>query len=131
MIQHEIDHLDGVLIIDRTSREQRREAMRVLRGAGRRPPAAPPCAPSTWARSTFAATVLQLLAAARPPPAARRDPPRPPARTGRKLSPPPVADAARELGIDARHSRGRQGDEAAPEIAAAAPERVRLSRSAR
>ncbi len=33
VIQHEIDHLDGVLILDRTSREQRREAMRVLREA--------------------------------------------------------------------------------------------------
>ena len=31
VIQHEIDHLDGVLILDRTSREQRREAMRELR----------------------------------------------------------------------------------------------------
>jgi peptide deformylase len=28
VLQHEIDHLDGVLILDRTSREQRREAMR-------------------------------------------------------------------------------------------------------
>jgi len=31
VIQHEIDHLDGVLILDRTSRDQRREAMRTLR----------------------------------------------------------------------------------------------------
>jgi peptide deformylase len=31
VIQHEIDHLDGVLILDRTSREQRKEALRVLR----------------------------------------------------------------------------------------------------
>ncbi len=31
VIQHEIDHLDGVLILDRTSREQRKEAMRTLR----------------------------------------------------------------------------------------------------
>jgi peptide deformylase len=31
VIQHEIDHLDGVLILDRTSREERKEAMRVLR----------------------------------------------------------------------------------------------------
>ncbi len=31
VIQHEIDHLDGVLILDRTGREQRREAMRALR----------------------------------------------------------------------------------------------------
>jgi peptide deformylase len=35
VIQHEIDHLDGVLILDRTSREQRREAMRALRDAER------------------------------------------------------------------------------------------------
>ena len=33
VIQHEIDHLDGVLILDRTSREQRKEAMRKLREA--------------------------------------------------------------------------------------------------
>ena len=31
VIQHELDHLDGVLILDRTTREQRREAMRALR----------------------------------------------------------------------------------------------------
>lgn len=31
VIQHELDHLDGVLILDRASREQRREAMRALR----------------------------------------------------------------------------------------------------
>jgi peptide deformylase len=31
VIQHEIDHLDGVLILDRTSREQRKQAMRALR----------------------------------------------------------------------------------------------------
>ena len=33
VIQHEIDHLDGVLILDRTSREQRRDAMRAWRVA--------------------------------------------------------------------------------------------------
>jgi peptide deformylase len=33
VIQHEIDHLDGVLILDRTTRDQRKEAMRVLREA--------------------------------------------------------------------------------------------------
>jgi peptide deformylase len=31
VIQHEMDHLDGVLILERTSRDQRKEAMRVLR----------------------------------------------------------------------------------------------------
>jgi peptide deformylase len=35
VIQHEVDHLDGVLILDRTSREQRREAMRALRETDR------------------------------------------------------------------------------------------------
>jgi peptide deformylase len=33
VIQHEIDHLDGVLILDRTSREQRKAAVRALREA--------------------------------------------------------------------------------------------------
>jgi peptide deformylase len=36
VIQHELDHLDGVLILDRTSRDQRREAMRALREAEQR-----------------------------------------------------------------------------------------------
>ena len=31
VIQHEMDHLDGVLILDRTSRDQRKEAMKALR----------------------------------------------------------------------------------------------------
>ena len=31
VLQHEIDHLDGVLILDRTEREQRRAALRALR----------------------------------------------------------------------------------------------------
>lgn len=33
IIQHELDHLDGVLILDRTPRSQRKEAMRALREA--------------------------------------------------------------------------------------------------
>jgi peptide deformylase len=33
VIQHEMDHLDGVLILDRVSRDQRKEAMRALREA--------------------------------------------------------------------------------------------------
>jgi peptide deformylase len=31
VLQHELDHLDGVLTVDRTSKEQRREALRELR----------------------------------------------------------------------------------------------------
>src|SRR3954470_17915112 len=33
VIQHEMDHLDGVLILERTSRDQRKQAMRTLREA--------------------------------------------------------------------------------------------------
>jgi peptide deformylase len=33
VIQHEMDHLDGVLILERTTREQRKEAIRALREA--------------------------------------------------------------------------------------------------
>ncbi len=33
VIQHELDHLDGLLILDRTTRDQRKEAMRSLREA--------------------------------------------------------------------------------------------------
>jgi peptide deformylase len=31
VIQHEVDHLDGVLIVDRTTREARAAALRALR----------------------------------------------------------------------------------------------------
>jgi len=34
VLQHEIDHLDGVLILDRTSRAQRKGALRALREGG-------------------------------------------------------------------------------------------------
>jgi peptide deformylase len=34
VVQHEMDHLDGVLIIDRISKEQRKEALRILREGG-------------------------------------------------------------------------------------------------
>jgi peptide deformylase len=40
VIQHEVDHLDGVLILDRTSRDQRKQAMKAMREAmaGHPPP---------------------------------------------------------------------------------------------
>ena len=31
VLQHEVDHLDGILIIDRTSPEERRHALKTLR----------------------------------------------------------------------------------------------------
>jgi peptide deformylase len=34
VLQHEIDHLDGILILDRASREQRKGALRALREGG-------------------------------------------------------------------------------------------------
>jgi peptide deformylase len=40
VIQHEMDHLDGVLILDRTSRDERKRAMRALREAAEAAPAA-------------------------------------------------------------------------------------------
>ena len=40
VIQHEIDHLDGVLILDRTSREQRKAALAALREGGTYSPTA-------------------------------------------------------------------------------------------
>jgi len=40
VLQHEIDHLDGVLILDRASREQRKGALRALREGGSYSPVA-------------------------------------------------------------------------------------------
>jgi peptide deformylase len=37
VIQHELDHLDGVLILDRTTKDQRKAAMRALREMERQP----------------------------------------------------------------------------------------------
>jgi len=41
VLQHEIDHLDGVLMIDRAEREQRRGALRALREGGTYAPERP------------------------------------------------------------------------------------------
>ncbi|HEX5620576.1 MAG TPA: peptide deformylase [Solirubrobacteraceae bacterium] len=46
VIQHEIDHLDGVLILDRTTRDQRKQAMRAMREAMAGHPTDPPPAVS-------------------------------------------------------------------------------------
>ena len=41
ILQHENDHLDGVLMLDRTPKEQKREAIRALNNGERyRPPSA-------------------------------------------------------------------------------------------
>jgi peptide deformylase len=41
-VQHETDHLDGVLFVDRLDPEARKEAMRAIRGASWYDAAAPP-----------------------------------------------------------------------------------------
>jgi peptide deformylase len=41
VIQHEMDHLDGVLILDRTPKDQRKEALRALREGGTWSPPVP------------------------------------------------------------------------------------------
>jgi peptide deformylase len=41
LFQHELDHLQGILMFDRMSAEQRREAMREYRRLQEEPPAAP------------------------------------------------------------------------------------------
>jgi peptide deformylase len=41
VLQHEVDHLDGVLILDRTVREQRKGALRALREGGSYAPPTP------------------------------------------------------------------------------------------
>lgn len=52
VLQHEIDHLDGVLILDRTPREQRRAALRALRaGEGFEPSMLEPDPPEAGAES--------------------------------------------------------------------------------
>jgi peptide deformylase len=40
VLQHEIDHLDGVLMLDRTTRDQRKAALRALREGGAYSPSA-------------------------------------------------------------------------------------------
>ena len=79
VIQHEMDHLDGVLILDRTSRDQRKQAMRTLREQAERAAGASPLSAAGAAvrtvylgTSAFAAAVLERLAGEPPPAGARR-----------------------------------------------------------
>ena len=87
VIQHEIDHLDGVLMLDRTEKEQRKGALRALReggtyapdeprtrradGAPARRELQPPDVRTAYlGTSEFAATVLRRLAESPAPPGA-------------------------------------------------------------
>jgi len=95
VIQHEMDHLDGVLILDRTPRDQRKQAMKVLRERLADSPHRP------------------ALVVTRP------DRPR---GRGRRLLPPPVAEAARSLGLDLLQPEALHAPETLAAIAAARPD---------
>ena len=97
MIQHEMDHLDGVLILDRTSRDQRKQAMRALREAlePRRRRVARALRNVYLGTSDFAAVVLRRLAGSPHAPRSSSPGPTRPRGRGRKRRPPPVAVAAR------------------------------------
>ena len=134
VIQHEIDHLDGILILDRISREARREAMRALReardGVARDPAGArdrlrdEPLLAASAARgvgrrlrscarsSSGTSDVCRRRAGAsgreRASPGAGADAPRPPARAWTQAGAPPVADARAGAGNRAGAARERQ-----------------------
>ncbi|HWH43149.1 MAG TPA: methionyl-tRNA formyltransferase [Thermoleophilaceae bacterium] len=74
--------------------------------------------------SEFAVAVLRRLAASHHRPALVVTRPDRPKGRGRKLAPPPAAEAARELGIELIQPASVNDDEARAAIAAAAPEAV-------
>jgi methionyl-tRNA formyltransferase len=74
--------------------------------------------------SDFAATVLRRLASSEHRPALVVTPPDRPQGRGRKLTPPPTAVAARELGIELLQSKNINDDAARQRIAAVKPNAV-------
>ena len=134
MIQHEIDHLDGVLILDRTIARaaQGGDARSCARRSRLRSRStAPPGALSRRVRtvylgtSEFAAAVLRRLAESAASAGAGRHPARPPARPraqagARRRSPtPPASSASRSTSRRRSTTRARRTT-----IAAARPEAV-------
>ena len=111
VLQHEIDHLDGVLILDHAPRDQRKGALRALREGGSYSPpvddededAERGASRAAHRRvrtvylgtSSFAATVLRRLGRhRRTGPQLVVTPPDRPKGRGRRTLPPPVAEAA-------------------------------------
>ena len=97
IVQHELDHLDGVLILDRTDDESRRGALATLRpqpvlGA------AVSARIAVAATAPFGADVLERLAATHEITALLTRPDAPAGR-GRKLAAPPAKEVAERLGI--------------------------------
>ena len=145
VLQHEIDHLDGVLILDRTSREQRKGALRALREGGSYSPP-PEDEPGERGRasraahrrvstvylgtSDFAATVLRRLAGSAHRPALVVTPPDRRQGRGRTLTPPPAARGGAELGIELLQAEDVNDEAARERIAAAEPARSSSAPSA-
>ena len=117
VFQHELDHLDGILLMERLDEEQRKEALKILR-AQRRPPWTEPRPPPDGLAGLFARWPTRSMARlaylgtpemAVPPLRALATAghevalcvTRPDRRRGRggKATPSPVKEAATELGI--------------------------------
>ena len=97
VLQHEIDHLDGVLIIDRTTPEQRRRSAREApASAGAR--AVRRVKLAVAATAPFGAAVLEGLAKRHDVELLLTRPDRPSGR-GRSEGSPPAKEAAERLGI--------------------------------
>ncbi len=132
VIQHEMDHLEGMLILDRISREARRDAMRALREAREanapdRPTRARSARRLPLSRalgdlrtvflgtSDFAAAVLERLAASEHRPALVLTRPDRPRGRGRKVG----AAAGGAGGAGAWHRGGAAGERQRPAVRSA------------
>jgi folate-dependent phosphoribosylglycinamide formyltransferase PurN len=138
VIQHEVDHLDGVLMIDRTERDQRR-ALKALREGGTYAPEATrmtrspsPGQPAVQrglktaylGTSEFAATVLRRLADSRHTPVLVVTPPDSRQGRGRRLAPPAAAEAAGQLGLRLHQTPDVNSPESLDAIRAAQPQAI-------
>ncbi len=140
VLQHEIDHLDGVLMLDRTAARaaQGRPAgaargrdLRPSRGTNRSPPGARSTAASPpdavpertvfFGTSDFAATVLRVLAVSPYRPQLVVTPPDSRQGRGRKPSAPPAAVVASGAGIELLQTEDLNGAATLDRIGAAEP----------
>ena len=129
VLQHEMDHLDGVLILDRTTRDQRKQAHaraprgeRGLAAPRRRRTTTTACAPSTSARRASPPRCWSASPRATHRPALVVTRPDAPRGRGRRLQPPPVAETARALGLELIQPERLHDDDVLERIAAAEPD---------
>ena len=131
VIQHEMDHLDGVLILDRTqprpAQGSHARAAGERRRSARRLGLTPPLRTVYLGTSLFAAAVLERLAAGPHRPALVVTRPDRPRGRGRTLQAPPVAEAAQALGLELIQPEALHAPEALARIAAAAPDALVVS----